>query len=148
MYIGENYCTLIDNGGNLCAPTLYIITATMLDLVAQHSEMTGPEKIDLIQEKMKQLHKKWLELKTEVSSLERKKRRARRKVRECEQYIHVHTHTQTHTHGHVTTHTCTHTQPHVIKQPVSFKTTPYTPPPRLLQLPLPSILPLSVTNLA
>ena len=44
--------------------------------------MTSAEKVVLIEEQMKTIQKKWVELKTEVNNLDRKRRKARKKERE------------------------------------------------------------------
>ena len=46
--------------------------------------MTSAEKVILIEEQMKTIQKKWVELKTEVNNLDRKRRKARKKEREGE----------------------------------------------------------------
>lgn len=45
-------------------------------------EMTSSERMALIQERLREVHKKWSELKAEVSLLDQKRRKARRKERE------------------------------------------------------------------
>ena len=45
-------------------------------------DMDQVQRIALVQERMKVIQKKYLELKTEVTYLDRKKRRARRRERE------------------------------------------------------------------
>lgn len=44
--------------------------------------MSSTEKVVLIEEQMKTIQKKWVELKTEVNNLDRKRRKARKKERE------------------------------------------------------------------
>ena len=44
--------------------------------------MTSGERVALIQERIRDVEKRWIELKNEVASLDRKRRRARRKERE------------------------------------------------------------------
>ena len=44
--------------------------------------MSCAEKVVLIEEHMKTIQKKWVELKTEVNNLDRKRRKARKKERE------------------------------------------------------------------
>lgn len=44
--------------------------------------MTSAEKVVLIEEQMKTIQKKWVELKAEVNDLDRKRRKARKKERE------------------------------------------------------------------
>lgn len=44
--------------------------------------MTSSERMALIQERLREVHKKWSELKAEVSLLDQKRRKARRKERE------------------------------------------------------------------
>ena len=49
---------------------------------AQLPVMSSTEKVVLIEEQMKTIQKKWVELKTEVNNLDRKRRKARKKERE------------------------------------------------------------------
>ena len=49
---------------------------------AQLPAMTSAEKVIFIEEQMKTIQKKWVELKTEVNNLDRKRRKARKKERE------------------------------------------------------------------
>ena len=50
--------------------------------LGQLPDMTSGERVALIQERIRDVEKRWIELKNEVASLDRKRRRARRKERE------------------------------------------------------------------
>ena len=50
--------------------------------LGQLPEMTSGERVALIQERIRDVEKRWIELKNEVAYLDRKRRRARRKERE------------------------------------------------------------------
>ena len=53
--------------------------------------MSGAERVALIQQRLRDVQQKWVDLKGEVAYIERKRRRARRKEREgmFEQQLHV-----------------------------------------------------------
>ena len=51
----------------------------------QLPEMTSGERVALIQQRIRDVQKRWTELKIEVAHLDRKRRRARRKEREGEE---------------------------------------------------------------
>ena len=55
-----------------------------IECTAQLPKMTSAEKVILIQEQMRTIQKKWTELKSEVTTLDRKKRKAKKKEREGE----------------------------------------------------------------
>ena len=74
--------------------------------------MTSGERVALIQQRIREVQKRWTELKMEVAHLDRKRRRARRKEREgkegiffavslatCMIVFSPFTHTHTHTHS-------------------------------------------------
>lgn len=67
-------------------PAVYSKMSTSLLIVFLHAadlqELDTPDRIMLIQDHMKALQQKYMELKTEVSYLDKKRRRARRKERE------------------------------------------------------------------
>lgn len=67
----------------VCARLLILF---LLVCTGQLPEMTSTEKVILIQEHMRTIQKKWVELKTEVTNLDRKRRKARKKEREGEYY--------------------------------------------------------------
>ncbi len=56
-------------------------------LPASLPEMSSSERVALIQERLREVHKKWSQLKAEVNYLDRKRRRARRKEREGMWYL-------------------------------------------------------------
>lgn len=49
---------------------------------AKLPEMTSAEKVTMIQERMRNIQKKWAELKVEMSKIDRKRRKARKRERE------------------------------------------------------------------
>ena len=61
---------------------IMILIFCQLCTTAQLPVMKSAEKVILIQERMKIIQKKWVELKSEVNNLDRKKRKARKKERE------------------------------------------------------------------
>lgn len=50
--------------------------------IGQLPPMSGVDRVELIQERLKEVQKHWTDLKAEVAYIERKRRRARRKERE------------------------------------------------------------------
>ena len=65
-------------------PLLTILFTIYLIHSAKLPEMSSAEKVTLIQERMKNIQKKWVELKAEMSKIDRKRRKARKREREGE----------------------------------------------------------------
>ena len=73
------YCTFSPGGRD----SIYVLRPFLLSLpLGQLPDMTSGERVALIQERIRDVEKRWIELKNEVASLDRKRRRARRKERE------------------------------------------------------------------
>ena len=73
--------------------SLYVIHFSFpMFKTAQMPAMTSSEKVNLIEEQMKTVQKIWLELKTEVNNLDRKRRKARKKEREGDKTLLVSSH--------------------------------------------------------
>lgn len=73
VYVEHCFC-------NTCICTITYFSFS----VALYTHLSPSEKISLIQERMKAIQQKYMELKSEVTYLDRKKRKAKKKEREGE----------------------------------------------------------------
>ena len=59
-------------------------------VLGQLPPMSGVERVNLIQQRLREVQQRWTDLKAEVAYIERKRRRAKRKEREGE-LVEIHT---------------------------------------------------------